>query len=101
MQRSYEPTQRTAMIQRLKTIPRLTCRRHVNQRKQNAGDKLEHEACECRAPENIEPGGGVARNRVIGHFKNPLLNLEQQNEPPAEFLDQTPVCLPQSLFATG
>ena len=89
------------MIQRLKTIPCLTCRRDINQGKQDAGNNLEHETCECGASENIEPAGGVARNRVRGGFANRCSKLQPQIEPFAEFFDQTHVDLPPTLFATG
>src|ERR1700746_88775 len=101
MQRSYEPTQGNAMIEGLKAIPCLSRRRHVNQGKENAGDKLEHEAGECGAPENIEPAGGVARNRVRGDFAKRCSKLQPQIEPVAQFLDQAHVTHPPALFATG
>src|SRR6201988_3261430 len=101
MQRSYEPTQGNAMIEGLKAIPGPSRRRHVNQGKQNAGDKLEHEACECRASENIELAGGVVRSRVRGDYKKRCSKLHPQIRPVAVFLDQAHATPPPAFIATG
>src|SRR5882762_226077 len=66
MQGSYEPTQGDAMSEGLEAVPRLSRRRHVDQREQYAGINLEHETRERGAAENIEPTCSLTRNRVLG-----------------------------------
>src|SRR5713226_10587261 len=101
MQGSYEPTQGNAVIEGLEAVPRLSRRRHVDQRKQYAGDNLEQETCERGAAENIEPACSLARNRVLGSLADRPAQLQPEVEPLADFLHQEHVVFPPALFATG
>ena len=55
MQGANEPAQRDVVIQRLKAVPRLPRRRHVDQRQQNSGDQLQEEDRQRSAAEHIQP----------------------------------------------
>src|SRR3982074_2406088 len=101
VQGAYEPTQRNAVIEGLEAVPRLSCRRHVNQRKQYARDNLEHETRESGAAENVEPTRGLTWNRMLGCLANRRPELQPQIEPVTDFLDQAHVVFPPALLATG
>src|SRR5438132_12368509 len=96
-----KPTKRDTVIESLEAVPRLSCRRHVDQRKQYAGYNLEHETSKRGATENIEPACGLARNRVLSRFATRRAKLQPQIEPVTECLDQAHVVFPPALFATG
>ncbi len=87
MQGPYEPTERDTVIERLQTVPCLSRRRHIDQRKQYARDNLEHQNGERGAAENIEPARGLPRNLVEGHLTNGCAELQSQIEPIGGFLD--------------
>src|ERR1700740_2586720 len=101
VQRSYEPTQSNAMVESLQAVPRLSRGGYIDQRKQNACHKLEHETYERRAPENVEPASVFTGSGVLGRFANRRSKLQTQIEPIAHFLDQAHVGSPPALFATG
>src|SRR3982074_1192339 len=101
VQGAYEPTQRNAVIEGLETVPRLSCRRHVDQREQYAGDNLKHETGERGAAENIEPACGLPPNWVRGCLANRGSGRQPQIEPVTDFLDQAHVVFPPALCATG
>ena len=62
MQGSNKPPERDAVIESLQAVPGLSRRRHVNQRKQNAGDNLKKKNSERGATEDVEPTRGIAGN---------------------------------------
>ena len=101
MQGSYEPTQGNAVIEGLQAVPRLSGGRHIDQRKQYACDKLEHETGERGAAENIKPACSIPGNGMHGCFANRRSELQAQIEPVPDFLDQAHVGLSPALFATG
>src|SRR6267378_2375171 len=76
------------MIEGLEAIPCFSRRRHINQRKQYAGNNLEHETSKRGAAENIEPARSLARNRMRGGLANWCAKLQPQIEPLADYLDQ-------------
>src|SRR5258708_36713466 len=87
VQGSNEPTKRDAGIEGLEAVPRLSGRRHIDQRKQYAGDNLQHKTRERGAAEDIEPACRLARNRALGSFADRRAQLQPESEPPAEVLD--------------
>ena len=94
VQGSNEPTKRDAVIESLEAVPRLSGRRHIDQRKQYAGDNLQHKTRERGAAEYVEPTCGLARNRMPGSFANRRTKLQPEIEPLADFLNQAHVVPP-------
>src|SRR6266478_2313553 len=99
VQGSNEPTQRNRVIESLEAVPCLSCRRHIDQRQQYAGNDLEHETRQRGAAEHIEPARGLTRNWMLGRLANRSAKLQPQIEPLAQFLDQAHVVSPCFVFA--
>ena len=101
MQGPNEPPESDAVIENLQAVPGLSRGRHVNQRKQNAGDDLKQENGERGAAEDVKPARGITRDRVPGRFANRRAKLEALVEPGADSSDQAHGGLTPLIFAVG
>src|SRR5258708_13485083 len=89
VQGSNEPTKRDAVIESLKAVPRLSGRRHIDQRKQYAGYNLQHKTREPGTAENIKPAHGRSPKLMLGSFPNPPALLHPDTAPAAHLYNTT------------
>jgi len=81
VQRADKPAESHIMVQILKTVPRFSRRRHVNQREENSGSQLQKEDGECGAAKHVEPACRVSRHGMFGGFPNGSRQLQAAVEP--------------------
>jgi hypothetical protein len=88
VQRADEPPKGHFVVQGLQTIPGFCCGRHVDERQENSGRKLQQKDDQRSTAEHVPPARRVARHRMFHHVANRRRQLEAQIEPFADFCDQ-------------
>ncbi len=81
VQRTQEPAQGHVVVQELKAVPRLTRRRRIHQRQQDAGHHLHHQQHRGGTAEDVPPARGLGGYRVHHRFRGRFSQSKPAFEP--------------------